>query len=105
MRTADHRWLRRLAPALMLAALAAGCASIRSELQSAYTGEVKRNPDPTPVSVAFVFSHVRQTIGRDAVPKLVNKGENVSGFDEILGDALPERAMVVDRRVAEIGKR
>ena len=75
---------------MLVMSLFTGCASFRSDLESAYQGEVKRNPDTKPVSVVFVFSHVRQTLGLDAIPKLVAKQQNVSGFDEILGDALPE---------------
>lgn len=81
-------------PIVLTAALAtlllAGCASFKSDLQSAYEGEAKRNPDPRPVSVVFVFSHVRQTVGLDAVPKLVSKRLEVPSFDEVFGDALPE---------------
>ncbi len=86
----SHRARLRRVPALCLFLVLAGCASFRSDMQSAYPGPAVRNPDPRPVSVVFVFSHVRQTLGLDAVPKLVGKNRNVSGFDEILGDALPE---------------
>ena len=76
--------------AALAVALLAGCASFRGEMESAYAGKPSRNADSRPVSVLFVFHHVRQTLGYDAVPKLVGKNHNVSGFDEILGDALPE---------------
>jgi hypothetical protein len=79
-------WIR----AFLLLLLAGGCASHRSDMQSAFQGEQGRNPNPDPVSVVFVFSHVRQTVGLDAVPKLVPPSRNVTGFDEILGDALAE---------------
>ena len=70
--------------------LLSGCATFRSDLSGAYTGEAKRNPNTTPVSVFFVFTHVEQTIGYDAVPKLVNKNSSVHSFDEIFADALRE---------------
>lgn len=90
MSHALHRRAAWTALAPVLVVLLSGCASFRSDLDSAYEGPATRNPDPAPVRVAFVFSHVRQTLGLDAVPKLVPKTRNVSGFDEILGDALPE---------------
>jgi hypothetical protein len=42
------------------------------------------------VSVLFQFSHVRQTLGYDAVPKLEDKYRILSGFDDIFMDALRE---------------
>jgi len=87
---------RRIQPAssvlavIMVSVLMSGCASFRSQLESGYKGEVKRNPDARPVSVLFVFSHVRQTIGYDAVPKLQPKRNALGGFDDIFSDALRE---------------
>ncbi|MDK9701274.1 MAG: hypothetical protein OEM52_14135 [bacterium] len=70
--------------------LLTSCATFRSDLSGAYTGEVKRNPNTAPVSVFFVFTHVEQTIGYDAVPKLVSKNSSTHSFDEIFADALRE---------------
>lgn len=80
--------------AALTLAMGGGCASFRTDMDSAYAGKATRNEDPRPVSVLFVFHHLRQTLGYDAVPKVVGKNHTVSGFDEILGDALPELSNV-----------
>jgi hypothetical protein len=89
-RPTRHTWI----PGLVLLLLAGGCASYRSDMRPAYAGEVGRHPDPDPVSVVFVFSHIQQTLGLDAVPKRVPPHRNVTGFDEIFGDALSELSNV-----------
>lgn len=80
--------------ALLAAGSLSGCASFRSELHGSFQGEVKRNPNPKPVSVLFVFSHIRQTIGFDAVPKLQPKRAALNGFDDVLSDALRDLSNV-----------
>lgn len=67
-----------------------GCASSRSDLHMAFKGEIKRNPNPAPVSVFFIFSHVQQTVGLDAIPKLQNKYERLRAFDDIFLEAQRE---------------
>lgn len=65
-----------------------GCATFRSNLQGVYMGEVKRNPNVQPVRTFYIFTHVEQTIGYDAVPKIVRKNSQIQSFDEIFSDAL-----------------
>jgi len=72
------------------ALMIAGCASFRSELNGGFRGDVRPNLNAKRVSVLFQFSHVRQTLGYDAVPKLENKYQILSGFDDIFMDALRE---------------
>jgi hypothetical protein len=74
---------------LLTATLAGGCASFRSELGNRYMGEVQRN-ESKQVSVCFVFSHVRQMVGLDAIPKLEDKYQRLKGFDDIFLDAQRE---------------
>ncbi len=74
---------------ISLLSLSSGCATFRSELGNRYQGEVRRN-DSKPVSVTFVFSHVHQMVGLDAIPKLQNKNQRLEGFDDIFLDAQRE---------------
>ncbi len=74
----------------LLSLLISGCAASRSELQMAYTGEIKRNSSHDPVSVLFVFSHLNQMEGLDAIPKLENRYRRLSGFDDIFLEAQRE---------------
>ncbi|MFC1512048.1 hypothetical protein ACFL5H_02505 [Candidatus Latescibacterota bacterium] len=67
--------------------LGTGCAAFRSDIGGAYQGESRLNERAEPVSAAFIFTHVRQTRGFDAVPKLDNR---YRGFDDFFRDALPE---------------
>jgi hypothetical protein len=76
--------------ALIMVFSLSGCASFRSGLRGAYSGEMKLNTNSTPVSLFFEFTHIEQTIGYDAVPKIVDKNSNVASFDEIFSDALRE---------------
>ncbi len=67
--------------------LGAGCAAFRSDIHGAYDGPAKPNEKAERVSVAFLFTHVQQMRGYDAVPKLVRGGQ---GFADFFRDALPE---------------
>ncbi len=67
-----------------------GCASFRSGIEGAYQGGGQKNFGAAPVSVFFIFSHVRQIKGYDAVPKLNNKYQILSGFDDIFIDSITE---------------
>ncbi len=73
----------------LLAGTTTGCATFRSELGNRFQGEIRRN-DSKPVSVCFVFSHVHQIVGLDAIPKLQNKHQRLDGFDDIFLDAQRE---------------
>jgi len=71
-------------------AVIAGCSSFRSGIRGEYQGVAKRNVGPERVKVLFIFSHVRQDKGLDAVPKLENKNEILARFDDLFREALPE---------------
>lgn len=75
---------------VLLIAIIAGCASFRSDIKGQFQGNVTRNIGANPVKVLFVFSHVRQINGLDAVPKLENKNHIVIGFDDLFMDGLRE---------------
>lgn len=77
-------------PAALVCYLLVGCATFRSNLEMRYEGEKKRNTEGGRTSALFVFSHVKQTIGFDAIPKLMTKYEIPRGFDDIFLDALRE---------------
>jgi len=67
-----------------------GCATFRSDIQGEFTNPAKKNIGADRVSVLFVFSHYEQTVGWDAIPKLVNQNGIVSDFDNMFADALNE---------------
>lgn len=69
--------------------LITGCAAFRSEMGGAY-GEGEENFGADPVDVVFVFSHARQIVGYDAVPKLESQRHILRGFDDIFIDAMRE---------------
>ncbi|MCX6638939.1 MAG: hypothetical protein NTW14_00440 [bacterium] len=70
--------------------LLTGCATFRSDLNGAYQGEVKRNLGSPQVSALFIFTHVHQTLGYDAIPKVVGKKSMIQSFDDVFHDALGE---------------
>lgn len=81
----------RRSPILLLlicAALAAGCAASRSDIEGSFKGTAARGGSPTPVSVLFVFRHLSQQHGFDTIPKLQFAG--VKDFDNLFRDALSE---------------
>ena len=53
--------------------LITNCATLKSDLIGQFSGPAVRNFNADKVSVCFVFSHFRQTLGYDAIPKLDNK--------------------------------
>ncbi len=79
-----------IAVGFVVALMLTGCVSTRSNLRGAYvdTG-VKKNPEPS-VSVLFYFTHTKQSLGLDAIPKIVRKGAMIDSFDEVFGNSLRE---------------
>jgi hypothetical protein len=80
--------LRRLAPLLLLAGLASGCAASVSEIQGLYTGSARPAAEQRPVRVEFTVVHLAQRHGFDAVPK--HRGPLVPDFEEVFRDATRE---------------
>lgn len=74
----------------LLIGMLVGCASFRSGMEGGFQGEPTRNVGARQVSVLFIFSHVRQTLGYDAVPKLEDSNQILTGFDDIFIDAMRE---------------
>jgi len=67
-----------------------GCATFRSDLSGAYIGESNKAPGANPTSALFVLSHIHQTLGYDAIPKVVGKTSMIRSFDDVFNDALRE---------------
>ena len=88
----NYFWSSSILTVLSISAslLLSSCASSKSELKLSYKAEVKRNPNTEKVSVYFIFSHVRQMVGLDAIPKLENKYQRLNGFDDIFLEAQRE---------------
>ena len=75
---------------LVLIFLTLNCATFKSEINGKFDSTVEKNYGADGVSVFFVFSHLRQTKGYDAIPKLDDKRQRISGFDDFFRDALNE---------------
>ena len=67
-----------------------GCATFKSEMKGKLFSASEKNFAAERVRVLFIFSHFRQTKGLDAIPKLENQRERISGFDDFFQDALNE---------------
>lgn len=67
-----------------------GCATFRSDIEGAYKQPASKNFNAAPVKVLFNLRHLRQTIGLDAIPKLENRYQILSGFDDLLLDGVSE---------------
>ncbi|MBT3233531.1 MAG: hypothetical protein HN356_12035 [Calditrichaeota bacterium] len=84
---------------LLLICLTAGilissCASFRSGIEGEFAPTPDRNFGLEKVSVLFIFSHFKQSIGYDAIPKLERKNQIIRDFDDLFGDALNELSNV-----------
>jgi len=75
---------------LVILSLLLGCATFKSDMAGKFKSPAERNYKATGVSVFFIFSHYRQTKGYDAIPKLDNQRQRISGFDDFFQDALNE---------------
>jgi len=82
------RQAARAGAMLLLASLLAGCAATRSPLGGAFDRPIERNTNAPKVSVLFLFRHLSQQHGFDAIPKLQFTG--VKDFDNLFRDALAE---------------
>ena len=67
-----------------------GCATFKSEIKGRFDSTSGKNYGADGVSVFFVFSHLSQTKGYDAIPKLDSKHKRIRGFDDFFQDALNE---------------
>lgn len=81
-----------LAAILLAAALLGGCAASRSPIEGAYTGPAAYNANAPKVSVLFLFRHVAQLHGFDAIPKL--QVAPVKDFSILFADAQRELSNV-----------
>ncbi len=81
-----HRWVT----IIVILVFTSGCASFRSQVISETDKSSATNYNSPPVSALFIFRHSKQVDGLDAIPKLANKRQILSGFDEIFSDALQE---------------
>lgn len=80
----------RLSAVLIILILVSGCATFRSEIEGAYNQPASKNYNAESVKVLFDLRHLRQTVGLDAIPKLENKYQILSGFDDLLLDGVSE---------------
>ena len=80
--------LLRTAFLLAIVSMLASCATFKSDMVGKYEKPAEKNLNAEGVDVLFVFSHYKQTIGYDAVPKLDRWP--VNGFEEIFVDAMSE---------------
>lgn len=85
---------KNLSPALILILafnfLLLSCAAFKSSVKGKYAQPAQKNYSAEGVSVLFVFSHLRQTKGYDAISKLDNQYQRINGFDDFFQDALNE---------------
>ena len=77
-----------LLTALVVAGTLVGCAASRSNMTGLFGGPTEKNMGGEKVSVFFLFKHLEQQRGFDAVPKLKDTG--VSVFENPWDDAFPE---------------
>ena len=75
---------------VLLASLVfSGCAASRSALGGAFDGPPPARPRGGEVSVTFIFTHVHQNVGWDAIPKVHHQDRYANGFYDFFGNALP----------------
>jgi len=84
-----RRPFQGLVPLLAATLLVSGCAASRSALGGAFQGVPAPGPRAEKVSVAFIFNHVQQNLGWDAIPKLNHQDRYANGFYDFFGNALP----------------
>lgn len=75
---------------LLICLLLNSCATFKSPIKPQLNQKSNKNYNAERVSVLFEFSHLRQTKGYDAIPRLDNVRERIHGFDDFFLDALKE---------------
>jgi len=75
---------------IIIALLITGCSAFRSEIKGKFDGTTSKNYKAEKVKVLFIFRHVRQKHGYDAIPKLIHPRNQIDDFDDIFTDALQE---------------
>ena len=66
------------------------CATFKGDLKGKFDASAEKNYGAEKVSMLFNFSHLRQTKGYDAIPRLDNKRQIINGFDDFFQDAINE---------------
>lgn len=67
-----------------------GCVTFRSSIEGAYESPPEKNCGAQKVKIMFIFAHLKQTVGYDAVPKLERFGPLGREFADIFNDAMGE---------------
>ena len=75
---------------ILLIVFIISCASFRSDIKGKFDQTPEKNYGAEKVNVLFIFKHLEQTVGYDAIPKLLDKRHQLDGFDDIFNDALNE---------------
>jgi hypothetical protein len=66
------------------------CATFRSKVEGTYQSSATKNLGSEKVSIFFLFSHLEQSHGYDAIPKIQSKWKVIHDFDDIFRNALNE---------------
>lgn len=75
---------------ILFALILTSCATFKSGIEGKFNPPEGKNYGADGVSVLFIFSHLNQSKGYDAIPKLENSRHIISEFDDIFMDALNE---------------
>jgi hypothetical protein len=73
---------------LLLMGVLAGCAASRSQMSGSFDRPTEKNVGAKDTSILFLFRHMEQKHGFDAIPKL--KSQGVKDFDNLFRDAFNE---------------
>ncbi|MBN1779612.1 hypothetical protein JW948_00665 [bacterium] len=66
------------------------CATFKGDISGKFESPAARNAGAGDVRVFFIFSHLSQTKGYDAIPKLDSERQRIRGFDDFFQYALNE---------------
>ncbi|MDP8228896.1 MAG: hypothetical protein P9M15_05535 [Candidatus Electryoneaceae bacterium] len=79
-----------IVPILLVALFISSCATFRSGIEGKFEGAGEKNYGAEKVCVLFIFSHLEQAKGYDAIPKLESSRQIIDDFDDLFIDAMGE---------------
>jgi len=75
---------------MVITLVLSGCVTFRSPVEGAYESPPEKNYGAEKVKVLFIFTHLKHTVGFDAIPKMEPFGPLGREFADIFNDAMGE---------------
>lgn len=75
---------------MVITLVLSSCVTFRSPVEGIYESPPEKNYGAQKVKIMFLFTHLKQTVGLDAIPKMERSGPLGNDFADIFNDSMEE---------------